>query len=398
MAGNEMNLNSRNKKWLALLVLVEIVYFIKWFCWYPSDNATIMYTLNYANGWIGAGFLGSVLKVADRILPWNLQTVNAIYGLNIIGLFIYYILLFVVIKAFLERIPAEKRKAGLYILAMMIAIAFPMFSNDTTFGTGEMYVWGITLLCVLCMITNKFMWSILPLTILAMAITPTFFFRELGSIFALLLMKLSSQDAKNRKKRFYFLAVIFVVNVLLLLASEYSFLNITNAQAENAYVTASVFTQGAGLDIMAHIRGMRMTVPEWHMLEKRKIIYAAVLFAPFFGLLADFVMRGCKKTAGTEKKLKWVLVLPLVFLLPQFAMKAVWGNLLFDLFLGYLLVAMTGICEKGSALSDVIKEEVGMVQKIVSMPMILVIYLALLVPFTGTTICAALDIGLKWFL
>lgn len=293
--------------------------FFRWFGWCLTQDKVTVLTINYDNGFCGAGLLGSCLKLLDAILPWNLMQYEVCYVVTVVGTILYHALLIAVVCTFL-KLYQGRGKSSLMLLGLLV-VGMPMFLSSGSFGAVEMYFMILVWSCLLLMLWERVLFLVPLLCGLGMLISGEFFFEALPIVLSILWLTYCLKENESCRKMFW--TTLLLCMVLLVIteiantqsmdfrADEMFSLGKMLADPQYEYkesrVAYGLLTQSVFANEKAFAKAFTATD-----------ILRGMLALSYFGLLARLLYQKSKLGRVRRAMYAVILCLPLVTVIPLF--------------------------------------------------------------------------------
>ncbi len=365
-----------NNRYILALVLLAFLCAARWFAWDVRNGFLAIYDVSYANGFVSAGFLGSLIRVLNLLLPVELMTERAIYVVDILCLLVYQISAILLLVAMYQRIPEEGKSHGRVLMMGLAIVIFPMFQDGATFGCYDMFLTSILFISLLQVVRERGLFLLPILAGCGILIHPSFFLKYLPLILLMLSYRIFVEEKTSYKWTFI---VTIVLSLILYLLSE--------------------VTSFLGADGLHNAESSLL--PEWNGLvaSYMELPIFCLLMLPYMIILFNYLKEGCESTYSTTSLERWYQIYRIlsITLLPLFLMKTNYGILVYDFVLYYLLSSMALLAfadDMQLALLDSARDRIN---NRVFLPIVLLVYPVLFMPFMNSSISASLDFLTKLF-
>lgn len=358
--------------------------------WYRmSDENLVVLATTYREGFLSAGFVGSVYGLLNRILPYDLMTYETAYGFTKCMLGIYFLLAAGLLVMVYHKTAEEQKKKQMDLICLALILFGGMFGSGNTMGSFDMYQMIVFLLCMFPLFTNRGLWLLLPLSVVGMCIHPSFLFKNLPLILLLLTYLCKKGEPVSSKKRKGLRNGILVVCLLLFIVSEVSVILAGDRMAEIEGMAALLSQNPEGFDAGWMVRGLRIlsaVLPEWgyHHYNYLGLLFFLIFFSPYLWIGRKFFL-GVNEKVGWDREYR-LLQFGALALLPEFLFKVCYGYLIYEVIVYYLVLLMFFIVVKDQKILGEMEQMLEKIRNRMPVPILLLLYPVLFIPFNGETI------------
>lgn len=377
-----------NRNFFVLLAIFATANVLRYYDHFIVSVNTTPFAFSYKYGFISRGLLGTALRVLNILFPYDFMTYDGIGLVSKAATFFFFMILFVFYGSCLKRCREEMRQNARYIIFFLSIFTFPMFVSAENFGRLDVYLLTILLLCCILVLSEKWEWLIVPLSVVAMLLHPGYVFMDINLLLVLLLYKILTQMGEKRKKYVALFMVTFVVVSILFLYFEF----FSHPQGENIYeevVATAKSLSDNGQNYHDHlinhdILGENVFWAEWdwHIVNFIEFPIFLVLFSPYIYLIGRFYHELIKSEQNRERKGAYIIiVLGAVTLLPEMILKTDYGRYMFALIFYYIacILILLAMGDEGVAMQ--VKAVMNYLKKHTVLALFLLMYAFMFVPF-----------------
>jgi len=383
-------------------IMLVVFYFICFLRYYDGGinlQATTVFAFSYKYGFVSRGFMGTVLLVLNKILPFELLNYDGILALSMIATIILGVLLFVFFYAVIRKSQNNNIKYQQYLMIFCSVFSFTFFWTEQNFGRLDTYLAIVMLLSMILLVIEKCEWLIILLSIIGVLIHQGYVFMNVGIVLAFLLYKAVFKE----KKRYYlllFFCTLISVSILFLYFEFFSHINGNVYYDEIVSFAKSLSYNGNSYyeALVNHeLLGQGVFEEEWpyHIVNYIESVQFVILWIPYIILGFKFIKK-CYNHIGEKKdRLVYLIVFLGAFtVIPEMILKVDYGRYIYEIVFYYIAMIMMLIVVNDrvviTSISD-IKKEVG--GKALG---ILVAYSMIFMPFLDVLISRASRNMLFW--
>lgn len=363
-----------------LIILVSLVaafslIYLRFASYKISEDCIRTIELSYKNGFISAGLIGTLYRVLNMIVPVELFDYEMIYFASKCMLILYYVLagLFVMVL-FVKKKSLFKNNVSLVV--MFVIFAAGMFGCADTLGSYDMYEMMVLLFIAILLIAQKAEWLVIPSVIIGVLIHPSFLFKCMGIVVAIMIYRWKIKKENKYKA----LLIVSVVAVLIVyFASEIS-------------LAIYIFEDRQLLANKAIVCASSL-IPEWNYRGNNYInLFIFLLaFSPYLLIGRDFFKRMYRNNVESKKVYRFMQLGGLI-MLPEFILKVQYGFLIYFVIMYYVLLLLTFNIEEDAYIVSTAEEEKKLLKEKLFLPVVLVLYPLLLMPFMSVSIMRGFDV------
>ena len=165
-----------------------------------TEYNTSICAINYTNGFMPAGFLGTVLLMCNKFAGGILMNYQGIFALNLVVMFLYVALLLLVFITAYLRTGNRGSVTAKQIICFASIFGFSMFCGGATFAGTGVYQMILVLIAMELFLCEKAEWLVMILSVIGICIQPDFFFLNLGMMLFPLAYKMKASQHRNYYK------------------------------------------------------------------------------------------------------------------------------------------------------------------------------------------------------
>ena len=399
---NEMKKKMQSEKWrsmvrfMMVLTIFGFAIFLKNYLERMESYNTTILAFTYQYGFISRGFLGTIYRCLDLLLPWNLMKYKWVLQVTVIAtsLFIglYYTYLWVCMKRCKEKYLTNLQYCFLFLTISVVS----MFFSKRNLGRPDVYMLLLTFICVFFLIYEKAEYLIVPLTAVCTMIHQGYVFMFFNILLVLLSCRILETEGKKRKYYVCILAASFlVVSGLFLYFEFFSHGGGTEIHASIVEMASKLSRKGKYHEtLIAHeILGVDLFETEWaqHISNIIELPIYLLFMSPYIVLGIRFMKRVIRGAEDKKSKYKyWLLIVGAVTIIPDFILKIDYGRWIFAVLMYFTIVLFTLIARGDEHLICQLHLLMEEVKAKYSWFMMLLIYPALFNPFYDVHICQLL--------
>ncbi len=375
--------------WLLLFMFIFGLLYLRGAGYHMTDDNLVVLAASYQGGFLSAGLIGTCYGWLDRILPVDLMTYESAYAFTKGMLVVYVFLAAALFLLILHRTAEEQKKIQSDLILMALLIFGGAFGGSNTMGSFAMYQTIVFLLCMFPLFTGRALWLLIPFSALGMCVHPSFLFTHLPLIVLLTIYLDRKKDRTFSGKAGYIWKIIPVLCVLIFAVSEVSVLRSVGRLAQIESAAAMLSKDPAMFDATWAVRGLRSLsaiLPEWgyHRNNYIGLLLFLLFFSPYLLIGREFFLTA----NGTEKKDKVYrgLQLGALAILPEFCFKVRYGYLICEVMMYYLILLMFYLVSEDGRMVPAVEQMSEKIKKKAAMPVILLLYPILFLPFNGESI------------
>ncbi len=378
-------LNTKDKKLLLGLFLYACVVIIRYFEHTMLYTNTTLYAICYKYGFLSRGFMGSLLRVLNLILPVELFSYQGIYAFSEAMTVVLYFCFFLYFVRILKETRLEDKRNVSYLMIFFSIFSFPMFLTADNFGRLDIFLIMITLISMILILREKAEWLIIPLCAIGMCIHQGFVFTNVNIILVLLFYKAMMGEGARRRKYFILFGLTFLTVSVFFLYFEFGS-HVFSRDAVDEIIAAARMTSSDGeynTSIINHeILGQDVFLDEigYHIYNYKELPLFLICFLPYILIAYHFfknLLRGKEKNARIAYL---AVLLGALTLLPEWILKVDYGRYVYATAFYYIAIVMTLIAMGDQVVSAQLQDTKEAVKEKMPMAILLLIYPALFMP------------------
>jgi hypothetical protein len=385
--------NKKDVRFWILLLMISFGLFVTYYNGAVHPINSTMFAFTYKYGFISRGFIGTVFRVWNHIIPWETVNYLGVMQFTQIMTIIYFVILYVFYYICLKFTEERYKRHLQYIITFFTIFAIPMFSARYNFGRLDLYMVMLSLLGAILLIIGKMEFLLVPICAMGVMVHQGYVFMFFNIILVLLLYKILTNE-QNKKKYMILFAVCFVTaSVLFLWFELFSHANGENIYDEIINVAKMVSEDGETIHqdvIDKEILGVDLSDREVQFRLQNLVQFPifVVLTLPYLVIAFRFFRRLIQ--AQTEKKNKWKYIFVAIgsgTILPDMLLKCDYGRWVFAIICYYAVVIMALMAMGDSQ----VKKQIGITMHKIKEKSILeyalVAYPIMFQPLQDVTIC-----------
>ncbi len=206
--GNTMTKKQQIRRFMGILFVVSCaIFFLDYDEQVLPYNSTIL-AFSYKYGFISRGLAGTIYQWLDSILPVDMIQYEAVLYFTLIVTLAFYVLYFVFCYQCLKRCSEKYLPRFQYLILFYSVFVISMFAYKRNFGRLDIYLLALTIIASICIITEKMIWLVVPLSAICVMYHQGYVFMFFNILLALLVYRLFS--AQSKKMRIYYGLVLLL--------------------------------------------------------------------------------------------------------------------------------------------------------------------------------------------
>ncbi len=387
-----------NRDFFVLLAMFAFVSFLRYYDHFIISVNTTVFAFSYKYGFISRGLLGTGLRVLNTLLPYDFMTYDGIGVVTKAATLLFFVILFVFYGSCLKRCKEETGRDAKCLIFFLSIFTFPMFVSAENFGRLDVYLLTILLMSCLLVLSEKWEWLIVPLSIIAMLLHPGYVFMDINILLVLLLYKCLTRTGAQRKKYVALFAVTFATVSILFLYFEF----FSHPQGKDIYeevVATAKSLSDNGQNYHDHLinhdilgEDVFWAEWDWHIVNFIEFPIFLVLFSPYIFIIGKFYWNLIKREQDRPKRVAYIfIVLGAGTLLPEMILKTDYGRYMFALVFYYIAcnLILLALGDEGAIVQT--KELMGFLKNHTALAVFLVAYAFMFVPFRDFHISDVLE-------
>lgn len=375
----------------AILSIVMFCTYAKMANYNLADHNLNVLFYSYRDGFVAAGFIGTVWRVLNAVLPIELMAYKPVYYTAKWMMVLYNILVIILLLITYQKSKANKRIMIPFIVLATV-ISGGMFRSATTMGSFDMYEMIILLITMIVLFVEKAVWLSVPLVVIGMLIHPSFLFKGIPIIIAILWYR----SCRDIQKRSYYIAirnVICIVSLVIFTLSEWCAIVSPGKEEEFIALGRLLSQNGNSYDIGLATYAMRecsSIMPEWgyHQDNYVALLVFFLCFSPYLLIGRNYYVHLYQRSSqnGIPHKLYRMMQLGGLALLPEFIFKVNYGYFISEICLYYILIFIFYIVAEDKYIIEEIYHMDERIKERIPIPEILLIYPLAFMPFMDVSI------------
>ena len=381
---------------IQLVAFSILLFFLSCNSYLDGENIAI-YTLNYKHGLMENALIGAFYQCTVSLFGLDLKSYVTLQIFIMVFTVIYFLLLMNLFRQVVLRAGDLEDKSKYLVLVIASIVLVSNFGLHKNFGSVDLYLAIITLICLELLMKDKMTWLVLPLAVLGQFIYSGYIIMYFLVLLATMIYLSYKRHGKYKNLILISCATVFstmtVLHILTGMAESGSRL-LDSAEAGQAMLDAIMNSakDASRLNGPAEIRpdiyggivwGGDLWITKKHIIE---IFIALVLFAPFIKLGMDFVISLKSKLSKEDARILKVLSVIAVIMMPRALLHSGAGRIVFLILFYICVVVLISMTEGDGAVNKSFEEMTrGFANKKIY-GIFLLIYLIMLLPTWGTSI------------
>lgn len=398
----------QKKKWLnnlQFMCVLFVICFALFITYYGQEvrryNTTIL-AFNYSHGFISRGLLGSAYLWLNEVLPYDILNYESVVNLTLIATTVVLVTFFILILLILRKVQSVHLTSVQYIILYFVMFFVPMYYSFRNMGRPDIYMLFLTFIGLICIVTDKCEWLIIPLSILCVMIHQGYVFMFYSIFMYLLAYKALENTGKKRKKYVAFLILSFLaVAGLFLYFNFFSHLESMEVYNEIYALAAKLGQNGEVYEtLLTHeILGLDPWEQEWpdHIYNFIELPIFCLFMLPYIILGIRFFKNLITAAETKLDKFKYILI-PVcsVTIVPCYILKIDYGRWIFAGVAYFSLVLLT-LCGLGDKLvAQKLHEIIEEVQAKCSYASLLLLFIGTMIPLHDININTVMNSISEW--
>ncbi len=349
---------------------------------------TTVFAFSYKYGFISRGFMGTVLSLLDKVLPFDFMTYRGTQVLAVTMQVLFVTFLIIFFYMVLKRVSKDIHNGTLALIVIFAFIAFPYFVTFVNMGRLDSVMAVLSIIGVMTLLKRKHEWMTVVVAFVGMCIHQGYILMYLNIIMIILFSYIIDywKEKKERYKYITFFVLIALECVVLFLYFNY----LSQGNGENIYgeiynTAKSLSADGAvHKQLIEHeILGINPISDEWptHIFNFREIIIFTILVIPYVIWLFIFFKKTVTKADGIYNKLKYIAIsLGWITILPDFLLKIDYGRWVFGVIFYYLTAILFYMARRDQIICKSFAEMMEALKKHKIIAVLLILYPLVLTP------------------
>lgn len=316
---------------------------------------TTTFAFSYSYGFKARAFMGTVLRVLDRILPWEIFSYRGIVLFSVLLDALFVALLLILYYNILIKSESKYRVMLCMIFFIFSTFAFPHFLTEENLGRTDICMAILVIIGLFLLLYEKCEWLIVVLNAVAVCIHQGYVLMFFNVFLAIFFAR--AIDGHKRKKSIIIMALSIVTCLVLFVYLNFYSHGNGNEIYDEIYATASGLAHDGAVhrELMMHeVLGENPFTDEWkyHVFNFKEFILLAVLMCPYIIIATRFFYRCIRDAKGIYKLKYLAIALGSLTLLPDFVVKIDYGRWVFALLFYYFLVIPYYIAQNDKIIVD----------------------------------------------
>ena len=353
---------------------------------------TTVYAFSYKYGYISRGFMGTVLRVINKIVPMELLTYQGIVYFSMFLNTMYVIMILILFYMCLKRCGKALEPGVLALIFMLSVFAFPEYLTEQNFGRSDICMVMITVMGCYLLLKEKWEYLIIPFSAIAVSIHQGYVLMFFNVLLVILFCKIFDHEGKKRRKYIVIFAASFIVaSVLFLYLNFFSHHNGREIYDEIYNVASSLAHDGVVQTnvILPEILGESPFVDEWpdHVHNFQEFPVLVILMMPYLVIAFRFFKNTIKEAEGAVKLKYLAVAVGSATILPDLIVKIDYGRWMFSIVFYYFVTIIMLLAMRDPIIERNFHMEVARMRKKPAMMIALLMYPLLFTPFKDVYIC-----------
>jgi len=380
----------RNFKQILVIFVFGIIVSSRFYIGIVNCLNTTVYAFSYKYGYISRAFMGTVIRVINKllapILPYDLLTYDGmVLFANILNT-IFIIMLMILFYMCLNKCDEKLETRMLALMFMLSVFAFPEYLTEQNFGRSDICMAMVTILGCYLLLREKWEYLIIPLSGIAVSIHQGYVLMFFNVLLVLLWCKIFDNTGKKRNKYvFIFVASFILASVLFLYLNFFSHGNGKEIYDEIYAVASSLAHDGVvHTNLMLHeILGESPFVNEWpeHVHNFCEFPVLLVLMSPYLVIAFRFFRETIKEAKGWYKLKYLAVAVGSATILPDLIVKIDYGRWMFSILFYYFVTVLVLLARGDKIIVSKFNDEVNIIKKKPALMIGLLMYPLLFTPF-----------------
>ena len=366
------------KRLCILLVILEGLIFLRDYGGYVNSYNSSIFALSYKYGFISRGLSGTIFRVVNKVLPFDIMNYNGVlrYSQAVTVIFMLLVWLFCFYLIYKSNEDNYRHIQIVSILLVVFSITF--FSNSFNFGRVDIYLVATAIVCVLILVWRKMEWLIMPLSCFAVMFHQAYVFMFFNVTLVILIYRFIESEKKGKIKYSILFILSFIGASALFLYLNFfahtSDISIYNNVVEEAIVLSKE-DEGYHMALLQHeVLGIDPTTSEWehHLKNFVEFPIFAIIMLPYIILVIRIFVNTIRETTENKDKFKYIiLALGVLTIVPNLILKVDYGRWMFSIIVYYILIFAFLIAIKDKQVIPVLNREID---KIKAKPFVFIFY------------------------
>lgn len=377
-----------NINFFLFLVLTVLALFFTYFDAIVNKIDSTMFAFSYKYGFISRGFVGTVFRGINNLLPFDIMNYNGVFIFCLISTFIYIILIFLFYILVLKKSDIKVKKSLKYMMFFFLLFAIPIFVGEENFGRLDIYMIMCSITAVMLILCEKIEWIIIPILAIAVMVHQGYVFMFANVVLVLLMYKALMGEKKDTKKYLVLFVLTFIIISGLFLYMElFSHSTGKDVYEEVVNLAQSMSHDGYSIHedvIDKEILGIDISANEtaFHIKNIFEFGVFVVMMLPYIIIVAKFFGRLIK--SADDRKQRWVYIIVLIgsgTILPDMLFKIDYGRWMFSIIFYYAITIMSLLALRDKNVEEQLVAGMSNIKKKGPISLLLLIYPIVFQPF-----------------
>ena len=378
-------------KRLTNFILMLLFFAFGLFCYSYSGKVTAynttLYAFSYRYGFISRAFIGTIYQGLHTIFGLDMLHYESALAFTQIVTGIFFVLMFLFFIYMYKRTDMDEIRYSEFLMVLVTLLAVPMFSCQYNFGRVDIYLFGLSLIGAVLLVSGHLEWLLIPIVAVCCMVHQGYVFMYFNIILVLLIYKFFTPFEKKNTRRYGILFFLcFVTGSALFLYFE--FFSRTNGESivDEIIRNASAVSYHGDYHetlIEHEILNVDLAGEEWgfHLENFVETPFFLILVSPFIWLWYRYAKEVFSRANTTVEKIKYFFVLfGFLTLIPNYALKVDYARWTFAACAYFLVVTLSLLAMGDRVIIDSLRSvralQVGHPWLLLMIP-----YLVLMVPF-----------------
>lgn len=364
-----------------------------------NEMNTTMLAFSYEYGFISRGFVGTIFQLLVNLFPFmELNYASVMFFTKCVTAVFFLIILhffgFCLKKTFKNScISKTMQHYTEYFMILYLLFAVPFSVTNYNFGRTDIWLAAISIICIICIIKEKFAWLTIPLCAIAIMIHQGFAFMFMNTIMILLFYKILSCRGKERLKLIIILSICIILSASLFFWFElFSHANGENVYEKLVYTATELSAKGKiHIDVIdKEILGIDLTdrETEFHLQNLVQFPIFILLMTPYIIYACQFFLGVIRESNTILEKIKYIcLAAGSLTIIPLLLLKVDFGRWMFAVIHYYLIMLLAMIAMGDKLIIKHIEKMISNIRTKCSFATLLLVYPIILQPLRDVSIC-----------
>lgn len=364
-----------------------------------NDMNTTMLAFSYEYGFISRGFVGTIFQFIADILPGMGLNYASVMNFTKCVTSIFFLMILFYFGFCLKKISVQESTTkstihyAEYFMILYAMFAVPFSVTNYNFGRTDIWLAFISIVCVMCIIKEKYAWLTIPLCAVAIMIHQGFAFMFMNTIMILLLYKILSSSSKQRRNYIIILTLCVLLSAILFFWFElFSHANGENVYEKIVYTATEISSKGKiHIDVIdKEILGIDLTdrETEYHLQNLVQFPIFILLMLPYIVYAYRFFSGVIKDSTNKLDKVKYLAIaIGSLTIIPLLILKVDFGRWMFAVIHYYLIVLLALIAINDNLIIKHLQSTVSKIKEKNGLAILLLVYPIILQPLRDVSIC-----------